>query len=275
VQQESKEENKEKEKKKKKPEQKNETAPTLRGTGVSRMKRRRGRAVEEDVTENEPEQTDARQEIESEPVKETKLQQPQNLSKAKMKKLQLKEEKAKAREAMLQAKKSREDQEDREIAERKRKRQKEEEQQRQEDEEFDKLRQENKKKEEEAYQLLKQTFEVEDAGSQADDQQAFEKALESFIEDIKNTKVVQIEDIAVKYSLQPKDVVAKIELLERQHKLSGIMDERGKYIYITEEEMNNVAAFINKRGRVNISDITRESNRLINLTPQVSEENLE
>jgi len=104
-----------------------------------------------------------------------------------------------------------------------------------------------------------------------EEQTAFEDQIDAFIDYIKRAKVVHVEDLAIKYSLQPKDIVAKIEQLEKQRKLSGIMDERGKFIYITEAEMNNVALFINKRGRVNITDIVRESNRLINLVPQVVE----
>jgi len=49
------------------------------------------------------------------------------------------------------------------------------------------------------------------------------------------------------------------------------MDDRGKFIYITGTELKNVADYIIKRGRVNIADIARESNRLINLNPQFVE----
>jgi len=228
--------------------------------------------------EPEPEieaEPDPEPEIDPEPEPEIELPkprglpQPKALSKAKLKKHQMKEEKARIREAMLSAKKAREAQEDKEIAERKRQRQKEEEKLRQEDEEFEKLRKERKRKELEEYELLKQNFEVEESGSYVDEKSAFDSQIESFIEYIKKSKVIYIEDLAIKYSMQPKDLVEKIELLEKEKKLSGIFDERGKFIFITETEMGNLAAYINKRGRVNISDIARESNKLINLVPQV------
>jgi len=50
--------------------------------------------------------------------------------------------------------------------------------------------------------------------------------------------------------------------------MNGVRDDRGKYIYITKEEMENVANFIKRRGRVHIEDIVRESNRLIDLTSE-------
>jgi hypothetical protein len=41
------------------------------------------------------------------------------------------------------------------------------------------------------------------------------------------------------------------------------MDDRGKFIYISPEEMGQVADFINKRGRVAISDLAKKSNEFI------------
>jgi hypothetical protein len=42
-----------------------------------------------------------------------------------------------------------------------------------------------------------------------------------------------------------------------------VMDDRGKFIYISPEEMGQVADFINKRGRVAISDLAKKSNEFI------------
>jgi len=185
-----------------------------------------------------------------------------------MRKLQEKEQRAREREAIEAAKKAREEEEDREIAERIKKRRKEQEQQRLEDEELEKMRQERKRKEEEEYQLLKQSFEVESSGSHMAEREEFEKNLNEFVEYLKKSKVVYLEDLAVKYQLQPKEVVEKIEELEKEGRISGIMDERGKFIYITPEEMTNIAKFITQRGRVTIAEIAQESNKLINLIPQ-------
>ena len=47
--------------------------------------------------------------------------------------------------------------------------------------------------------------------------------------------------------------------------VSGVVDDRGKFIYISQEELEAVAKFIKQRGRVSISDISDSSNSLINL----------
>jgi len=56
-----------------------------------------------------------------------------------------------------------------------------------------------------------------------------------------------------------------VEKLEKEGKISGVMDDRGKFILITRFELEKVANFIKKRGRVSIEDIAYESNRLIEL----------
>jgi hypothetical protein len=59
--------------------------------------------------------------------------------------------------------------------------------------------------------------------------------------------------------------------LDKEGRLTGLIDDRGKFIHITVEEMEKVAKFITRKGRVSIEDIARESNKLINLTPRVSD----
>lgn len=47
----------------------------------------------------------------------------------------------------------------------------------------------------------------------------------------------------------------------------GVIDDRGKFIYITPEEMAAVAQYIKQRGRVSIAELAQASNSLINLQP--------
>lgn len=50
---------------------------------------------------------------------------------------------------------------------------------------------------------------------------------------------------------------------------AGVIDDRGKFIFITPEEMNAVAQFIKQRGRVSLSELVQASNTLINLNPAI------
>ncbi|XP_073304190.1 LOW QUALITY PROTEIN: DDRGK domain-containing protein 1-like [Primulina huaijiensis] len=50
-------------------------------------------------------------------------------------------------------------------------------------------------------------------------------------------------------------------------RLSGLMDDRGKYIYISLEEMKAVADYSKREGRVSISHLASMSNQFIDLEP--------
>ena len=47
--------------------------------------------------------------------------------------------------------------------------------------------------------------------------------------------------------------------------IPGVVDDRGKFIYISQEELEAVAKFIKQRGRVSLSELSDSSNNLINL----------
>ncbi len=49
---------------------------------------------------------------------------------------------------------------------------------------------------------------------------------------------------------------------------AGVMDERGKFIHISAEEMAAVADFIRRRGRVAIAELAARSNHLVDLAPR-------
>ena len=46
---------------------------------------------------------------------------------------------------------------------------------------------------------------------------------------------------------------------------AGVIDDRGKLIYISMEELEGVADFIKDQGRVSITELAKASNSLINL----------
>ena len=50
-------------------------------------------------------------------------------------------------------------------------------------------------------------------------------------------------------------------------RINGVVDDRGKYIYITAAEMGRVTEFIKQQGRVNMAALAKASNKLINLNP--------
>ncbi|XP_063165672.1 DDRGK domain-containing protein 1 [Candoia aspera] len=181
-----------------------------------------------------------------------------------------------------QARKAQREAEEAEREERKKLEQKREEERRLEEE---RLRQEEEKKEEEQkkakeeeerqeyeeYLKLKESFVVEEEGM---DEAMTEEESQSFITElldyIKNAKVVLLEDLASHLGLRTQEAISRVQDLMADGTLTGVIDDRGKFIYITPEEMTAVAEFIRRRGRVSITELARESNSLINLQPEAS-----
>ena len=64
-----------------------------------------------------------------------------------------------------------------------------------------------------------------------------------------------------------QDAVARVEDLQESGRLTGVLDDRGKFIHITPEEYAAVAKFVRQRGRVSIADLAASSNTLVNMQP--------
>ncbi|XP_013910209.1 PREDICTED: DDRGK domain-containing protein 1 [Thamnophis sirtalis] len=176
-----------------------------------------------------------------------------------------------------QAKKTQREAEEAEREERKKIEQKrdeerrlEEERQRQEEErkeeELKKAKEEEERREYEEYLKLKESFVVEEEGV---DEALTEEQSQSFVSEllnyIKNSKVVLLEDLASHLGLRTQDAINRVQDLMADGTLTGVIDDRGKFIYITPEELTAVAEFIRRRGRVSITELAQESNSLINL----------
>lgn len=68
------------------------------------------------------------------------------------------------------------------------------------------------------------------------------------------------------------DVLYLLQALESMDRITGVLDDRGKFIHITLAEMDEVARFIKMRGRVSISELVEHSNTLIDLSAKPAPE---
>ena len=80
-----------------------------------------------------------------------------------------------------------------------------------------------------------------------------------------------IEDLATEFKMSSRDAITRLEQLMEQKKLSGITDDRGKFIHISEQEFDSVAKYMLAKGRVNRQDLLNEANKLIRLEPTASD----
>ncbi|NWV07822.1 DDRGK protein, partial [Ptilonorhynchus violaceus] len=136
------------------------------------------------------------------------------------------------------------------------------------EEEKRKAKEEEEKREYEEYLKLKESFVVEEEGvEESMTEEQSRSFLMEFLEYVKKTKVIQLEDLASHLGLRTQDAINRIQDLLADGTLTGVIDDRGKFIYITAEEMAAVARYIKQRGRVSIAELARASNSLINLQP--------
>ena len=189
----------------------------------------------------------------------------------KLRKLEMKAERRAARDRETEEREERKQRQ--EMLEKKRKeeeekREKEEEEQR----EKERLeREEEERKELEEYLKLKETFEIQEEGfDESEEQDSMTNKLQQFIQFIQDQKVVLLEDLAAHFHMKTADAISRLQDLLSQETLVGVIDDRGKFIYITKPELESVAKFIRQRGRISLSELAEASNSLINLTPAAS-----
>ncbi|KAF6021424.1 hypothetical protein EB796_020267 [Bugula neritina] len=115
---------------------------------------------------------------------------------------------------------------------------------------------------------MKSQFAIEEEGEDAVMQTDEAELLQQFIDYIKKNKVMVIEDLAAQFNIKTQAAIERIEALMLDGTLTGVLDDRGKFIYITMDELQSVAKFIKQRGRVSIQELAESSNKLIRLTPE-------
>ncbi|KAJ7981606.1 DDRGK domain-containing protein 1 [Quillaja saponaria] len=94
------------------------------------------------------------------------------------------------------------------------------------------------------FEKWKDEFSVDAEGTTENEvQDGSQGLLADFVEYIKKQKCVPLEDLAAEFKLRTQECINRITSLESMGRLSGVMDDRGKYIYIGQEEMKAVADY--------------------------------
>ena len=188
------------------------------------------------------------------------------LTKKEQIKMLKKQEKAEHREQMrlmLEEKKRREQEKEKELLLKEKMK---EEEQKKLEEELKRVQEEQKKKEDEEYNKWKDMIKVGEEGEEKMDFTK-EETINKFLDYIKIRKVISLEDISGTFKLSPNEIVLKLNEFEKQGRILGIIDDRGKYIYITEKEMGLIEKMFMNRGRINKGDLIKECNRIIRFEP--------
>ncbi|XP_063612468.1 DDRGK domain-containing protein 1-like [Penaeus indicus] len=209
------------------------------------------------------------EEEEEEPDIESEIALPEGkIGKKKLAKLQAKAERRATREAEERERAEKKEREERAAEERKKIEEQKAEEEAKRLEQEEKEREERRIREHEEYLKMKVMFEVEEEGFDDNVDETKEKDLVAkFVQFIQDEKVVVLEELAARFSLKTKDAIDRVTELQKNGTLTGVIDDRGKFIYISQEELQDVVKFIKQRGRISVSELAESSNKLITLTP--------
>lgn len=180
--------------------------------------------------------------------------------------MEAKAEKKAAREAEEQIRADKKKKMELADDERKKSEEKEKAEEKRREEEEKQAKEEQERKEYEEYLKMKEAFAVEEEGYEEGEEES-KNLLQEFIDFIKSNKVVVIEDLASQFKLKTQAVIDRIKDLQNDDILTGVIDDRGKFIYVSPQEMEAVAKFIKQQGRISIAELAENSNKLINLMP--------
>ncbi|XP_034828941.1 DDRGK domain-containing protein 1 [Maniola hyperantus] len=182
-------------------------------------------------------------------------------------KMEAKLEKKKAREAEGQMREMKKKRDEEMEEEKKKAEEKREEEERKAEEAARKAEEDRKRREQEEYEAMKAAFSVEGEGFDEEQDQDQDNLLKRFIDYIQAQKVVLLEDLAAHFKIKTQAAIERITDLQASGELTGVIDDRGKFIYISQKELEDVAKFIKQRGRVSIAELAESSNDLITLDP--------
>ena len=160
--------------------------------------------------------------------------------------------------------KMREEMEKREEEERQKEKKEEEE----EEEKKKREEEEKQKKEEEEYEKWKEFLTLEESGTKLEEEKDEENLLEKFINFIKLRKTTSIEDIAMRFDLTNKACLERINSLIEANVLKGVIDDRGKFLFIEENEIEGLLNCIGKKGHFTRSDLIDAFSEVIRLEPR-------
>mmetsp|Transcript_55361 Transcript_55361/g.127259 ORF Transcript_55361/g.127259 Transcript_55361/m.127259 type:complete len:133 (-) Transcript_55361:6-404(-) len=109
---------------------------------------------------------------------------------------------------------------------------------------------------------------VERSGSVFDAQHSSAATLEDFCLFVQSAKVVNLDVLAAEFGIRISDAVQRIEELQKMKRLSGVFDDRGKFVVVTQEEQAALADAVRARGRVSLREVEKLCSQIVIAEPK-------
>lgn len=118
----------------------------------------------------------------------------------------------------------------------------------------------------EQYDEWSGSFETTEQGAE-NEGEGTDSKLSAFVERIEQKKVVLLSDLSIEFGLSSQAAVDRVKQLEEEGTITGVIDDRGKFIYVSADELKKIADMVRRRGRISVSELVREINSIVDLNP--------
>jgi hypothetical protein len=76
-------------------------------------------------------------------------------------------------------------------------------------------------------------------------------------------RVLVLDDVAEDLGVRTSELLERVEGLRAAGSLRGVLDDRGKFVVVSDDDLDRLAAFVRQRGRVSLPELARHSNELV------------
>lgn len=135
-----------------------------------------------------------------------------------------------------------------------------------EEEQLKKEQEEKAQKEYQEYLNLKADIIIEEEGASALTQQENQRTLTEFINLIKENKIIEFDALASHFDMPVSDAVERVKSLLESKELQGFIDDRGKFIYVSDDDLLQISRHIEAAGRCSFRELSRTFGEILNLT---------
>jgi MFS superfamily sulfate permease-like transporter len=82
------------------------------------------------------------------------------------------------------------------------------------------------------------------------------QSVEEFVKNLKQDRIVRIEETATAFDVPVNDVISRIQDLVDDGRVAGFF-QPGRFVYVSEHELNSIAQQITERGSVSLNEVAK------------------
>jgi hypothetical protein len=86
------------------------------------------------------------------------------------------------------------------------------------------------------------------------------QSVQEWIDEMKDTRNFLMTEMATSFKLPEEKVVQRIQELIKEGRVAGVMEDKGRFLFIAEDELHSIAESLIERGSLSITDVAAVCN---------------